>query len=426
MGAAPKALDPLPRRADVIVVGGGVVGLCVAHYLTESGREVVLIDRAGFGDGASFGNAGLVAPSHAIPFPAVGAIRDGLRWLFDGQSPFYVRPSFDLERLGWLMRFALASGRRRSEAGAAVLSELLLASAASFREDFAGRGDLNFAYHSDGVLAIHATPQSLERGLAEGRLLERFGIASQPLDGAELSALEPTLSPALAGAMLWPQDGHLDPYLLISQLVGSLARRGVRFEWSTEVLSFSLDRGRVGSLRTTAGEIEPTELVLAAGAWSPGLSRQLGLRLPMQAGKGYSITAATGEEVPRRPLLFADARVVATPLRGRLRLAGTLELVGHDMGISRRRVDAIRAVGESFLAGVKMDPQARIWRGLRPLTADGLPVIGRPRGLSNVVIATGHGHLGVSLGPVTGRIVSELAAGGGWPTDLSAVSPDRF
>jgi D-amino-acid dehydrogenase len=419
------AREALPRRADVVVVGGGIVGLSAAHYLTERGREVFVVDQGSVGGGTSHGNAGLVAPSHSIPLPAPGVVRNGLRWMLDPTSPFYVRPRLDRELAGWLARFVWASRGSRSRAGIPALRDLLRHSAALF-DELRLRRELDFASGRDGVLNVYATPRSMEHGVAEARLLERYGLPSQVLDGDQLAALEPTLAPSLGGGVLWPEDGWVDPSEFVARLTASLAERGVRFAPAVELISLSLDRGRARTLLTTAGTVEAGEVVLAAGAWSPVLSRQLGLRLPVQPAKGYSVTSDVAGPVPRRPLLLVDAKVAVTPLAHRLRLAGTLELVGLDASISWRRVEAIRAAGERFLPGVELDPQARVWSGLRPLSADGLPVIGRPRALANVTIATGHGHIGVSLGPGTGQLVAEAVTGESPSLDLRPFSPDRF
>ncbi len=422
--AAGGAPTSLPRRADVLVVGAGVVGLCVAHYLTEAGRRVAVIDQGEAGAGASRGNAGLIAPSHGLPLPSPAVIRSGLRWMLDSASPFYVRPRLDPDLFRWLVHFGLASTRRRSQVGAELLCELLTRSADLF-DELSQRPGIECEYRADGVLNVYATVGGFEGGQAEVRRLAGYGLASRVLSAEQARELEPALGASMAGAVLWPQDRHLDPELLVERLAASLDARGARVHDRTEVLSFRLEGGRVGSVRTTGGDIEAAEVVLAAGAWSTSLSRRLGLHLPVQPAKGYSITSVARGLLPQRPILFADAKVVATPLAGRLRLAGTLELVGLDASISDRRVEAVRAVGQRCLPGVELEPQGRVWRGLRALSADGLPLIGRPRSLANLTVATGHGHLGVSLAPVTGRLVADLLDGRR-PWILDRLSPDRF
>jgi D-amino-acid dehydrogenase len=345
--------------------------------------------------------------------------------MLDASSPFYVRPTLNRERLGWLIRFARAATQERSRAGAAALSALLIHSAGLFERDLSPRPDLDLDFRADGVMNVYESEKSLSEGLQEAEGLSQLGVISRALDRAEVAELEPSLTQSVAGGILWPQDGHLDPSRFLSQLAASLERRGAQICWSTELLSLDLEHGRLGSLETTRGAVEAKEVVLAAGAWSPLLSDQLGLRLPVQPGKGYSITFDSPGALPARPLLFADARVVATPLASRLRLAGTLELVGLDPKISARRVNAIRAVGRHFLPGLE-GARAEIWRGLRPLSADGLPIVGRSRNCRNLTVATGHGHLGLSLGPITGQIVSSLVAGSSPPVDITALRLERF
>jgi D-amino-acid dehydrogenase len=238
--------------------------------------------------------------------------------------------------------------------------------------------------------------------------------------------MEPNVLPAVVGGVYFPGDAHVDPGEFTVQVARLAERRGARVLPSTEVLDFETAGRRITAVATTRGTLHAEQVVLAAGAWSAGLARQLGVRLPIEAAKGYSITVPRPEGAPARPLLLSEAKVAVTPLGERLRLAGTLELAGLDLSINRRRVEAVRRAPERYLRCQTGGEPLEIWRGLRPCTPDGLPLLGRPRAWENLVVATGHAMKGICLGPVTGRLVAGLLGGGEPDFDLAPLHPDRF
>jgi D-amino-acid dehydrogenase len=412
-----------PRTA--LVIGGGVIGVCAAYYLARAGVTVTLVEQADIAAGSSSGNAGLVVPSHSIPLAAPGVWWKGLRWMANPESPLYIRPRLDRELAAWLLRFRSACSERHLARAVPLLRDLGYESRRLYRE-LAGLAGLDFGYQENGVLLVCHTAKGLAQGVHEAEVLGAAGIPARPLDAAATRALEPSLAPTVVGGVLFPDDAQLVPDAFVSGLAEVAAKLGVDVRRATEVIGFRMAGDRIVAVETTRGDLAADEIVLAAGSWSPGLGRSLGLRLPIQPAKGYSVTARRPLAGPRIPLLLAEARMAITPMAERLRLAGTLELAGMDFSINRRRVDALVRAARDYLAGLEPLEGVEIWRGLRPCAPDGLPIVGRPVRIRNLVVATGHAMIGMSLGPVTGRLVAQLLSGEPPALDVTALSPQRF
>jgi D-amino-acid dehydrogenase len=413
----------LTRHA--LVVGGGVVGVSCAFYLAERGARVTLVERGEICSGASYGNAGWVSPSLAVPLPAPGVVRTALRWLLDPESPFYVKPRPSLELVRWLLAFARASGDARMRATARACHELSLASLACY-EALAKIPGLEFGFSPRGLVVACATRDGLAHARSELALCRELGGDGEMLDGAQLRARVPALAADLAGGVYFPIDAHVEPARFVLGLARECARRGVEVRTGTEVLAFEREGARIARALTTRGPLAADDFVLAGGAWSPGLVAPLGIRLPVQAAKGYSLTWRRPAVFGDLPVMLAEAKVGVTPMGEALRSAGTLELAGLDLSVNLRRVRAIERAARRFLPGLGALEHVETWRGLRPCTPDDRPVIGRPRAVANLVLATGHGMSGIAQGPITGRLVAQLLAGGRPDVDLSAFSPDRF
>jgi D-amino-acid dehydrogenase len=408
----------------IVVIGGGVVGVCAAYYLARRGLLVTLVEKGDIAAGSSYGNAGLVVPSHSVPLAAPGVLRQGLRWLLDPESPFYIRPRPSRDLVRWLLRFRRACTADHVRRSIPLLRDLGRTSLELYRE-LAALPGLEFGFRQDGVLAVFRTGEGLARGRHEAAVLEGAGIAAKVVDGAGALALEPALRRDIAGGVHFPDDAHVTPDRLVRGLAGLAAGLGARLLTATEVLGFTVRGRRIAAVETTRGELAVDQVVLAAGSWSSGLARALALDLPIEPAKGYSITCDRPAGSPRMPLLLGEARVAVTPMGDALRFAGTLEMAGLDLAINRRRVEAIRRAVPHYLAEERYAVR-EIWRGLRPCSPDGLPYIGRPGRYDNLIVATGHAMIGVSLGPVTGALVDRLAAGEPPMLDLAPLSPDRF
>jgi D-amino-acid dehydrogenase len=409
----------------VVVIGGGVIGVAAAYYLRQAGFGVTLVEKDDICAGCSYGNGGLVVPSHSVPLAAPGVWLQGLKWMWSPESPFYIKPRPDPALAGWLWRFRAACTDGNLARGIPILRDLSFASRALFEELVPTLG-VDCAYRQDGALAVFRTRAGYEEALHHAHLLEDVGITTKLLDGPAVHALEPSLLPEIIGGILFPDDAHLLPDRFVKALAARAAAAGVELVTGTEVLGFRVQGRRLVAVETTRGDREAGEVVLAAGAWSAGLARALGLSLPIQPAKGYSITYTRPPDGPRRPLLLLEAKAGVTPMGDALRFAGTLELAGLDLSINRRRVAVIVRSVSTYIAGVEQLQLREIWRGLRPCTPDGLPILGRSERFENLVVATGHAMLGLSLGPVTGKLVAELCAGAKPMIDLHALRVDRF
>lgn len=415
----------MPESVDVVVVGGGVVGVAAAYYLAERGRGVVLLERGEVGSGASYGNAGLLLPSHSVPLAAPGVLGQGLRWMLDPESPFYLRPRLDPALLHWLWRFARSCTPSHVRRALPVLRDLHRASLALYRE-LVTLHRLACGFEERGLLVLYRTPEGLEAGSREMEALAEHGIAGEVVAGSGLMEREPSVLPDLAGGVFYPEDAHVTPGEFVAALARTAQGLGVEIRSGAEVTGFRCAAGRVEGVRTVRGELRVREVVLAAGAWSPGVARSLGLRLPVQPAKGYSLTLLDPPSLPRIPLLLGEARVGVTPMGGLLRLAGTLELSGHDLAINRRRVEAIRRGAAGYLSGIEGVHVLETWAGLRPCTPDGLPILGRSPRHANLTLALGHCTIGQSLGPISGRLAAQVVCGEQPDLDLAPLSLSRF
>ncbi len=378
-------------------------------------------------DGCSFGNAGMVVPSHFVPLAAPGMVALGFRWMWNPESPFYIKPRLDPELLAWGWRFIRASTAGHVRTAAPLLRDLNLASRSEY-ERLASELPDEFGLVQRGLLMLCRTEHGLEEEAAFAKKAEALGVPARVLGAKETAAMDPTVTMDVAGSVFFPKDCHLSPHRFMGAVRKECGRLGVRFLWGSEVTGVRRERDRVRSLETTAGEIPVGRLVLAGGSWSSRLGAGLGLSIPMQAGKGYSLTLSRPRQLPELCSILTEARVAVTPMGGSLRFGGTMEIAGLNEDITERRVRGIvKAAVRYFPAYEPEDFDGiRPWRGLRPCSPDGLPYLGRSRRVANLVVATGHAMLGLSLGPVTGRLVSELLAGDRPSFDLGLLSPDRY
>ena len=409
---------------DVAIVGGGVIGVATADLLAARGARVVLLERGEVASGASYGNAGWISPSHGTPLPAPGVIGQALRWLLDPESPFYVKPRLDLALARWLLGFLRASTAARARATLRANRELILASLERYAK-LAGEG-LEFGFAPHGLVVACESDDGLAKARHELELIRANGGEGAPLSADELRARVPRVAASLRGGVWFPQDAHLDPARLVRGLAARAAARGASIATGQEVLGFELDGRRIARIVATRGDFRADQVVLAAGAWSPALATQLGLRIPVQAAKGYSVLVRRPADFADVPVLLSEAKVAVTPLGDALRFAGTLELAGVDLSVNARRVGAILRAVDRFIPGLRAGERLETWRGLRPLTPDDRPILGRPRALANLIVATGHGMSGISMGPISAQLVAELCAGEPPSLPLDPFAPDRF
>ncbi len=409
---------------QVTILGAGVIGLCTALYCARRGMKVTIIDqKARQRNGCSFGNAGMIVPSHFIPLAAPGMVALGLKWMWDPESPFYIKPRLDLDLMNWGLHFWKAATKARVEAAAPVLRDLSLMS----RECFETLG-LDFGLVKRGLLMLCKKQQTLDEEAHMAEKANALGIPAEVLDAKATAALDPTVTMDICGSVFFPKDCHLAPGSFISAVEAELVRLGVTFLWETEVSGFEVEGAVLRTVKTSKGQVQGQEVVLSGGVWSAQLAKELDLKLPMQAGKGYSLTLANPKQLPELCSICTEARLAVTPMEGALRVGGTMEMAGIDESITQRRVRGItRAFPQYFPAFEEADfAEVKAWSGLRPVSPDGMPYIGRTQRWKNLTVATGHAMMGLSLAPATGKIVADVLNGEKSPVALDLMSPDRF
>jgi D-amino-acid dehydrogenase len=407
---------------DVLVVGGGAIGAASALELARRGASVTLFERGSrLAAGCSAGNAGLICPSHAHPLASPASLRSGVRWILRRDSPLHVRPRLAI--LPWLVRFAAASTPARADVGMRLIRSLSLASL-ELHAGFAAAG-IDTGFTRRGVLYVYETEAGFATGRHDAELHGDAGLRSEQLDPTRARAVEPALVGPFAGAVMYPDEAHCDPERFVGAIGDAATEAGAKIRLGVEVLGIRRDGSRAMVVDTTIGQVRAGTVVVAAGAWTPGVVRELGIFVPVEGGKGYHVDLEAEDGDPEMPVFLQEARVIATPLPGRLRIAGTLELSGLNLRVDRVRLEAILRASRHVL---RLDRRrvVGVWRGLRPCAPDGLPIIGCPRDHDGVVLATGHAMMGLTLAPITGQLVAETVAGETPSHDMSALRPDRF
>jgi len=404
----------------VVIVGGGVVGLCTALHCAERGMRVTVVERnAERRDGCSYGNTGMVVPSHFVPLAAPGMVALALKWMWNPASPFYIKPRISAELAAWGLRFWRAANSERVSRAAPLLCRLHMESRALYEKLAAQRNDFHF--EKRGVLILCRTAHALEEEAALVEPARALGLRAEVLDKKGIERVEPELRIDALGAVRIAEDCNVEPRSLMDALQARCMAAGVEFRWNTQAGPWRTAGDRIRSL----GELEADEFVLAAGSWSSALARSLGLRLPLQPGKGYSLTLERPRRSPRNCAVLSEARVSVSPMNGSLRFGGTMELAGLDESINPIRVRGIISAAQRYYPDFSPRDFEGVqpWRGLRPCTPDGLPYVGRSAAAPNLVVATGHAMMGVSLGPVTGKLVADALDG---VPNLEQLSPDRY
>jgi D-amino-acid dehydrogenase len=413
---------------QIVIIGGGVIGLSTAYYAARRGHHVTVLDRnPEQRDGCSFGNAGMVVPSHFVPLAAPGMVALGLKWMWNPESPFYIKPRADLGLIQWALKFWQASTDARVAKAAPLIRDLSFASRACF-EELAALPGHDFGLVKKGLLMLCRTQRSLDHEGAFAAQANALGVPAEVLDAKVIAALEPDVTMDVAGGVYFPKDCHLSPDRFMSVLKRQCEALGVRFVWDTSVTGWRFEGSRLASAQSARGEFEADEFVLAGGSWSPEVARVLRLNLPMQAGKGYSLTLPQPRQLPQICSIFTEARVAVTPMGGTLRFGGTMEIAGLNEDINPLRVQGIIKAVSKYYPKFRPEDFAGIrpWCGLRPCSPDGLPYVGRTKRYANLSLATGHAMMGLSLAPITGRLMAEVLSDEKPSLDLSLLNPDRY
>lgn len=421
-------MTKIRSMSDVLIVGGGVIGLCTAWSCLKRGLSVTVMDiQSGPGAGCSYGNAGMIVPSHVVPLAAPGMIGLGLKWMLNPESPFAIRPRLSWDLLRWGYQFWTFCNPRHVQQAAPILRDLNLASRALYRE-LAEQWGNEFGLVQRGMLMLCETQQGLDEEAHAAEQARALGLAAEVLNREQIAVLEPQTRMHIAGGVRFPEDCHLDPRRFLEGLHRRLVAAGCRFVWDADFEGCF--PGEVGTAIEEAvlQQSSRTQTVLAAGVWTEHMLRKLKVRLPLLPGKGYSLTLPQARTPLQHCAIAVEGRIAITPMGEGLRVGGTMELGAGEQGIARRRVEGIIKTFCRLFPEYTPGDFANIqpWSGLRPCSPDGLPYIGRTRVAQNVVIATGHAMMGLSLGPITGELVAQLVAGETPSLPIDRLSPDRF
>ncbi len=410
---------------DVLILGGGAIGLACAVGLLEAGRSVRIIERGRVGGATSHGNCGTLTPSHAPPLAASATLWKAAKWMLTPDAPLYLPPRWDPTLWRWLAAFVRRCNARDWQHSARARAALLLNSRALI-EDWVARLQLDCEFAGTGLHEVYRDADAFAADCEQLPALAELGIAARVLDGAALAADEPALKPGMAGAIYFPGDAHLRPDRYCAELARCVRAAGGLIEENVVVQGFSRGRGRLRDVHTSAGRRRGRDVLLALGAWSPQVAKRLDLRLPIQPGKGYSITYDRPTPAPRRPLVLRDHSVCVTTWGSGYRLGSTMEFSGYDDSLNRVRLDALERAARECLNTPVGPSKREEWCGWRPMTPDDLPILGRAPGQDNLWLATGHGMLGISMSAGTGRLLAELITGAAPGIDPSPYSPSRF
>ncbi|WP_304608105.1 NAD(P)/FAD-dependent oxidoreductase [Lentiprolixibacter aurantiacus] len=410
----------------VIVIGGGIVGLSTAYYLQKEGHEVTVLDKSDLSGGASYVNAGYLTPSHIIPLASPGMMARGIKWMFNSSSPFYMKPRLDTDFIQWAWYFHRSSTKTRVEKAIPQIKDLNLLSKELYT-DWQSGGELgDFQLEKKGLLMLYKTQKEEAHEREIARRASDQGLEVRELTLEELENLQPNLSPEIRGAVHYLCDAHSTPSEIMENLKAYLKVRGVKLISGEAVTSFETRKNKVIKVRTSEKSYAADEVVLASGSWSQLLARKLGIKLPIQPGKGYRIDVSRHTGI-RMPAILMETKVAVTPMKGFTRFAGTMELSGINNKIRRERVRAIARAAGAYYNNLSISEreQSEAQCGLRPVSPDGLPYIGRTSKFPNLYVATGHAMMGWSMGPATGKLITELISGKKTSMPLDGFHPDR-
>ncbi|MFD2556635.1 NAD(P)/FAD-dependent oxidoreductase [Sphingobacterium tabacisoli] len=414
------------NKGRVAVIGAGIAGLSTAYYLLKDGWEVCVLEKGDGMDNCSYGNAGMIVPSHFTPLAAPGIVAQGVKWMLDSKSPFYVRPSLNLSLIDWGLKFLRHANEKHVNKNAEAIRDLNLASSRAY-DVWAEEDGFDFELRQNGIMMLYKSEevQHEEVELAEKAL--KLGLDIEVYDRAGIQELEPNLRMDTLGGILYKCDGIMYPPKLMKVLTEYLTKHGVQFNYQTEVTEFGFSGKKVTEIQTTKGCFGADEIVVTGGASLPVLASKLGLKLPLMPGKGYSFMYNPQEDTSMtHAALLLEARVAVTPMNNQIRFSGTMELGPANDRIYENRVRGIVESIPKYFPDLKVDYPQDIWYGYRPCSPDGLPYLGRASKYINVSIAGGGGMMGLSLGPAYGKSIAAILSGRPTETDIQGFTPDRF
>ena len=411
----------------VVVIGAGIIGLSSAYYLNKKGFEVTVIDDTDGTSNCSMGNAGYVCPSHVIPLSSPGVISQSLKWMFDAKSPLYVKPRINKELIRWGVKFGRSATKSHVDRAAPLLNLLCQGSQKLF-ENIMTTEDLDPCYRKSGLLMLCQSKDELKHEIEAAKLAKSLGQRAEEISVDEAKGLNPGLDLNISGAVYFKDDSCFAPELFMKQFQMVLAARDVKFCYNEKVESLVKLGDQVNCVVTDKGIHSMDELVVATGSFTPNLLKKMGIKLLMQSGKGYSFDLKNLPIQSKTPAILTDGRVAMSPASNGIKFAGTMEINGQNLSVNEKRIQGIKKTICSFFPQIKESHFDNIqpWAGLRPCSPDGLPYVGKSKQCSNMTIAAGHAMLGMTLGPITGQMVSEIVAKKEVPWDISLLDVDRF
>jgi len=411
--------------ADVVILGAGVIGLSCAYQLLRAGQSVIVLDRQGPGAGSSHGNCGTLTPSHAPPLAEPALLRRALTWIGRSDAPLYIKPRLDPALLNWLLRFALRCRASAVEESTRARAAILKQSSVILESMIADSG-IDCEYRAEGLLYVFRDYQALDEYADLPAQMQRLGLSAKLLDRAQMHAAEPALNDSVIGGLLHENDAQLRPDRYVAELTRLVLEYGGQIVEQAEVRSFERSGSRVRAVTTRDGRrYSAANIVSALGAWSPKLLAELGLAVPIQPGKGYSITYTRPANAPRLPLVLKERSVCVTSWDSGYRIGSTMEFSGYDDGLNERRLAALERAAREYLVDPVGPTVMERWQGWRPMVYDDLPLIGLAPGFDNLWLATGHGMLGVSMSAATGVLIRQLMLGQSTDIDPSPYEPKR-
>ncbi|MFG0254426.1 MAG: NAD(P)/FAD-dependent oxidoreductase [Rhodopirellula sp. JB053] len=411
---------------SVVIVGAGTIGIACAHYLSKMGLKVTVIDRGKLAAACSHGNCGYICPSHVPPLTEPGAFSVAFKSLFNPQAPFRVKPRISPAMWNWMWQFAKRCNHQQVLTVGKHLQAILDASMDEYREIMKEHA-FDSEWAENGLLYVLRTQRAMDAfAKSDEMLTEEFGVSATRIEGDQLPSFDPGLKPGLAGAFHYTGDASVRPDRLNQQWVELLRGSGVQFLEDCELSSVEKEGGRIRALVTTEEKLEADHFVFAMGAWSTRWSQELQCRIPIEPGKGYSLTMARADSQPKYPMLFPEHKVGVSPFEDGWRLGSMMEFAGYDETIGDSRIQQLRDSARPYLVASVDGEAEEKWFGWRPMTWDSLPIIGRTKNLHNAFLATGHNMLGLSLAPSTGRLIAELVTGNQTHIDATPYSPSRF
>ena len=396
----------------VCIIGGGIIGLCSAYYLAKEGYEVVVFDKSDMNDGCSYGNAGMIVPSHIIPLAQPGMIAQGIKWMFDSQSPFYVKPRLNMDLMKWGLQFYKHANLKHVEKAMPALCDLSLLSKELY-QDFAKENN-SFFYEEKGLLMLYKTDKTAEEIHHEGKLAQELGLEVDFLSKEEVSKLEKGTATNVIGGVHYKSDAHVYPQKFMQFIKDELKQLNVKIHSQTTVSDFVLKNNTIAEIITDKGNFATDEVVLATGSWSPAIAKKLNVNISILPGKGYSFTLKDQSHKPSIPTILCEGKVAVTPMNNDIRFGGTMEITHtNDTKINQNRVRGIVNSINDFYPDLKieMPKEQDTWFGFRPCTPSGMPIINRSKKIVNLTFATGHAMMGLSLAPATGKIITEIISG---------------